>query len=492
MKPDQHRKKRSAQYKRKHGISQKTDATKSKANSSSAVKCADASDTSTRPKESGQNLKESNHNSSSDRHDTYRARNRDFTQDESEEVRSFARRKIESNWDRYEPLDDDVDESYNYDGLKGADFKALLSLTGDASSQFRFKDEQLWEEEESDLEKTQESEGIPAIDCHDLSQRLMAIPLQVRLNIDCVFFEPPTLKSFEELASRHKEKLDSGESSVWTPVSSDKSSPIFSARNQAVDAGGSDSICLDSDEEEEVKDETSRPREEEKEPPLDLSISHSQDNVKHSSLPELSRGLQDVPDTDKEPIQDAPATPDVRSGLDKSEHLEDDEMFVNREQTAAEARKCNVGREDQPGTQEQSETTVDPVSNQGEIDNSDTRSTLQSHTKLAVVSPPKIQAKTKPLSEPKTDDIDDDDDELNFLLGLENPVQTRSKPDVTSGQLEEDEGILDEGRERPASQPVDADKKPKPGHVQALLKTESTSQNGTDSLEDWLDSVLDD
>ena len=45
-------------------------------------------------------------------------------------VRQFSRRKIESNWDRYEPLNEAQDDDRSSSDIRGADYKSLISQTG--------------------------------------------------------------------------------------------------------------------------------------------------------------------------------------------------------------------------------------------------------------------------------------------------------------------------------------------------------------------------
>ncbi|XP_022094723.1 uncharacterized protein LOC110981448 [Acanthaster planci] len=506
MKPDQHKKKRSAQYKRKHGQAQKAEApnrpNSSKSNlskaaseiptpSSSSAAIASKSRDAFSTKESVQygQTESQSHSSSSQRY-----LSNGFTQDEAEGVRCFSRRKIESNWDRYEPLDDDGDESCNYDGLKGADFKALLSQTGDASSQFRFKDEQLWDEEESDLR--QAPEGIPAIDCQGLSQRLMAIPLPIRLNIDCSFFEPSVLESFDALASRHKERFGSTPGKkVWTSVGEDKSSLVPVAGDQVLDTEEFDIVGFEAENDEEVAEET-QTKNGQTQSPLDLSVSHWQEDVQQVTLPELDRRLQDVPSlATVHQVPDIALTEDDAVRLKKSEYSDiNGESVNNSEKTTI---VVNTSGED-PSTPVQSQKMPDLASNQQEIPAHDTKNASQTGSRLPFSSPVPMQKPQASAPQPSAPNASDaDDDELNFLLALENPVQTRSKPGITSGQLDEEERVerlLDEDKEKCPRLPDDGDEKFKP--ALPLVKTESTTctsrQNGSDSLEDWLDSVLGD
>ncbi|XP_013414289.1 cell death regulator Aven-like [Lingula anatina] len=97
-------------------------------------------------------------------------------------------RKIESSWNSYEIEEDDPVS----DGLRGTDFQILISANDSSDSQFRLKDEKDWEEEE----------GIAciAIDCNNIAAALQCVPLYKRLNIEKSLFEEEQLKQIEESA----------------------------------------------------------------------------------------------------------------------------------------------------------------------------------------------------------------------------------------------------------------------------------------------------
>ncbi|XP_050995541.1 cell death regulator Aven [Labeo rohita] len=99
--------------------------------------------------------------------------------EQEEEDHSFSRRKLESNWDRYEETEK---EEINEDvpSQRGTDYQVLLTSAGDSFTQFRFSDEKDWEMDS--LAKNQ----IPAlfIDLPALTQSLQELPLHTRLNLE--------------------------------------------------------------------------------------------------------------------------------------------------------------------------------------------------------------------------------------------------------------------------------------------------------------------
>ncbi|KAI7799558.1 cell death regulator Aven [Triplophysa rosa] len=98
---------------------------------------------------------------------------------EEENNAFFSRRKLESNWDRYEQSERQ-ETNEDVPTQRGTDYHVLLSSAGDSYTQFRFSDEKDWEMDS--LAKNQ----IPAlfIDLPALSQSLEELPLHTRLNLE--------------------------------------------------------------------------------------------------------------------------------------------------------------------------------------------------------------------------------------------------------------------------------------------------------------------
>ncbi|CAH2328332.1 Hypothetical predicted protein [Pelobates cultripes] len=90
----------------------------------------------------------------------------------------FSRRKIISNWDRYEEPPEKESESKVL--LRGTDYRVLLSSAGDSFTQFRFAEEREWESE--NLCNKQVS-GV-YLDTKSLVKALQELPLHLRLNVD--------------------------------------------------------------------------------------------------------------------------------------------------------------------------------------------------------------------------------------------------------------------------------------------------------------------
>lgn len=71
---------------------------------------------------------------------------------DSPDAAKFSRRKLTSNWEKYE-IQNEEDPHLGIT-QKGESFEKLLKSAGASSSQFRFKDETFWEDDVSDLPTT--------------------------------------------------------------------------------------------------------------------------------------------------------------------------------------------------------------------------------------------------------------------------------------------------------------------------------------------------
>lgn len=98
--------------------------------------------------------------------------------EEDEEQGNYSKRKIVSNWDRYQ---DTAKEGNDESGesQRGTDFSVLLSSAGDSFSQFRFAEEKEWDGEASSPKQN----SAFYVDCESLVQALQELPLSLRLNV---------------------------------------------------------------------------------------------------------------------------------------------------------------------------------------------------------------------------------------------------------------------------------------------------------------------
>ncbi|XP_040919970.1 cell death regulator Aven [Toxotes jaculatrix] len=102
----------------------------------------------------------------------------DNFQEEDNRGEFFSRRKLESNWDRYEASerqepDDDTPTQ------RGTDYHVLLESAGDSFTQFRFSEEKDWEMDSFTAGQMSVFVDLPA-----LAQSLQQVPLHQRLNLE--------------------------------------------------------------------------------------------------------------------------------------------------------------------------------------------------------------------------------------------------------------------------------------------------------------------
>ncbi|XP_065542711.1 cell death regulator Aven isoform X2 [Lathamus discolor] len=81
-------------------------------------------------------------------------------EEEKEELKSYSRRKIVSNWSRYEDAEKEGQNEHG-ETQRGTDFSVLLSSAGDFLSQFRFADEKEWDRESTCHKQASTPEELP-------------------------------------------------------------------------------------------------------------------------------------------------------------------------------------------------------------------------------------------------------------------------------------------------------------------------------------------
>ncbi|XP_027975337.1 cell death regulator Aven [Eumetopias jubatus] len=98
--------------------------------------------------------------------------------EENEEQGNYSKRKIVSNWDRYQDTEKEVNNESG-ESQRGTDFSVLLSSAGDSFSQFRFVEEKEWDGEAS----CPKQNSAFYVDCESLARALQELPLSLRLNV---------------------------------------------------------------------------------------------------------------------------------------------------------------------------------------------------------------------------------------------------------------------------------------------------------------------
>ncbi|KFP75579.1 Cell death regulator Aven, partial [Acanthisitta chloris] len=92
-------------------------------------------------------------------------------EEDKEEVKCYSRRKILSNWSRYEDTETEG-QSERGESQRGTDFS-------DSFTQFRFADEKEWDKESIYHKQF----SALSVDCQSLVQAVQELPLHLRLNV---------------------------------------------------------------------------------------------------------------------------------------------------------------------------------------------------------------------------------------------------------------------------------------------------------------------
>ncbi|XP_039874245.1 cell death regulator Aven isoform X2 [Simochromis diagramma] len=203
----------------------------------------------------------------------------DSYQEDDDSTQVFSRRKLESNWDRYEESerpepDDDTPTQ------RGTDFHVLLASAGDSFTHFRFAEEKEWEMDQLDISQMA---GI-VLDLPALTQILQEVPLHQKLDLEPELIQvsaPVELPSMTPAPKQEVPKM-----SKFTPPSTASKSlsisqkvpvdanPVGGSGSQlSSSAAATETLVDDADEEldnllnlqkpasecEEVKDVTAKP-----------------------------------------------------------------------------------------------------------------------------------------------------------------------------------------------------------------------------------------
>ncbi|NXI54250.1 AVEN regulator, partial [Chloroceryle aenea] len=120
----------------------------------------------------------------------------DGTEEEKEEQKSYSRRKIFSNWSRYE--DTEERQSECGESQRGTDFSVLLSSAGDSFTQFRLADEKEWDRESI----CHKQFSALSVDCQSLVEALQELPLHLRLNVAAELVQTSTPVELPQMKSK--------------------------------------------------------------------------------------------------------------------------------------------------------------------------------------------------------------------------------------------------------------------------------------------------
>ncbi|XP_068564518.1 cell death regulator Aven [Cebidichthys violaceus] len=103
----------------------------------------------------------------------------DNFQEEGDRPEVFSRRKLGSNWERYEASEREEPDD-DTPAQRGTDYHVLLEAAGDSFTQFRFSEEKDWEMDSSSASQM----SAVFVDLPALAQILQQVPLHQRLNLE--------------------------------------------------------------------------------------------------------------------------------------------------------------------------------------------------------------------------------------------------------------------------------------------------------------------
>ncbi|XP_021258858.1 cell death regulator Aven [Numida meleagris] len=118
-------------------------------------------------------------------------------EEEKEEVKNYSRRKIVSNWNRYEDAEKEGQRECG-ESQRGTDFSVLLSSAGDSFTQFRFAEEKDWDTENVYCKQL----STLSVDCQSLAQALQELPLHLRLNVAAELVQASTPIELPQMKSK--------------------------------------------------------------------------------------------------------------------------------------------------------------------------------------------------------------------------------------------------------------------------------------------------
>ncbi|NXF34503.1 AVEN regulator, partial [Nyctibius bracteatus] len=122
-------------------------------------------------------------------------------EEEKEELKSYSRRKIVSNWSRYEDTEKEG-QIERGESQRGTDFSVLLSSAGKhfplCSFLFRFADEKEWDRESI----CHKQFSALSVDCQSLVQALQELPLHLRLNVASELVQASTPVELPQMKSK--------------------------------------------------------------------------------------------------------------------------------------------------------------------------------------------------------------------------------------------------------------------------------------------------
>ncbi|BFZ07243.1 hypothetical protein BsWGS_10282 [Bradybaena similaris] len=245
MRPDEHKKKKNAAYKKKHGIvkddsgknnekpkkekDKLTTENKNERQTKSELKLgkpqaqsSGASGSRRREARDSSHVKTDTSSSNVSSSDS----ENEATSGRKASSKVFRKRQIVSNWQKYE-LPPEAEETIS---ARGEKYEKLLSMAGEAISHFRFKDELSWDdpgEATHDLNNDAYSEFL-SVNPAELVQSLACLPVHDVLGISSNVFPDEQLSSMVNMAKKIRSQYITSPSEEFTECTShsSKNEPI--------------------------------------------------------------------------------------------------------------------------------------------------------------------------------------------------------------------------------------------------------------------------
>lgn len=199
MRPDEHKKKKNAAYKKKHGIGQAkaehgVDQSKQKKGHNKNAQRKENSDVLQTKGATVQKEEKEQKGSSS-------------SESEVDEVKpprkTYQRRQIVSNWQKYEIQPQNEEQE-----TRGESYEKLLSMSSDAVAHFRFKDEEEWDTVGALADtkvNTDQFDQILNIDTQEIGQAMGCLPLYKVLGLPREGFPKAEVELMEKTAAEKRQ-----------------------------------------------------------------------------------------------------------------------------------------------------------------------------------------------------------------------------------------------------------------------------------------------
>lgn len=240
MRPDEHKKKKNNLYKKKHGIIDKSKDPQGHKDVKGQSKKTGKINFKL---SSGENNQKTDDVKTKDLETRLSSDSDESSDDDLKTTKpSFQKRKVVSNWDRYDlPPDEESTKT------KGENFSRLLQVAGSSTSQFRFKEEEEW----TSPEQTELS-----LDLQDLSSSISCFPLYEVLRLDKDLLSVEQIAEYDRLSSENQKKYQQNSNSVNSvnPVHIDRKRDNSKNSTEKQASKQREKLCIESNALDELLD----------------------------------------------------------------------------------------------------------------------------------------------------------------------------------------------------------------------------------------------